>query len=141
MAEDTPLELYTKVGLKLYEFRKKNSAVLGECDALLNELGSASAALKSFVREEGKNISNDFVRVTYSPVHRHWYDPDVLLASKVKKAVVKECLVTEVNKAKFEELVEAGEIPNEVKVDAYREEEQTPKVFIKENYEKETATE
>ena len=141
MAEDTPLELYTKVGLKLHKFRQKNSAVLGECDELISELSAASIALKNYVREEGKNISNDHVRVTYSPVHRHWYDPAVLLASKVKKSIVNECITTEVDKAKFEELVESGAIPVEVKQDAYREEEQTPKVFIKENYEKETATE
>lgn len=136
MAEETPLDSYTKVGLALHEFRKKHRSVLEELDALINEQSAAGIALKNFAREEGKNLSNDHVRVTFSPSFRKWYDPDVLLASKVKKAVVKQCLVQQVDKARFEELVEAGEIPVEVKQDAYREEEQTAKVFIKENYEK-----
>lgn len=141
MEEESPLDLYTAAGRRLYEFREKNEPVLTEFDTIISDLHVAEMALKEYAREQKKNISNEYVRVTFSPTFKRWYDAGVVIGSKLKKVVIDKVIKKEVDKATFEALVEAGEIPNDLKVEAYREQEQTPKIFIKENYNEQKATE
>lgn len=137
MAKIKELEAYTEAGKALTKFREKNAGVFAKFDALTLALGEASEALKTAVREKYKdNIANDDIKVTYAPTFKRHYDAGVVLkmaTPKQRKALEEgDAIITEIDTANFEELVEKGEVPVEVKQKAFREVEQTPRVIIKE---------
>lgn len=131
------LEKYTEASGKVAAFKEKNAKFFQTFDALLIEAGAAEAELKDFIKSDIKgNVANDYVKVTYSPTFKKYYDAEVVLEAvtpKMKKAIVEAGALSQViDTAKFEELVEKGEVSVAIKQDAFREVEQAPRVSIKE---------
>jgi len=131
------LEKYTEASKAVANFKEKNAKIFDKFDALLIAAGEAEAELKTYVKENVKgNIANDFIKVTYSPTFKKYYDAEVVLEAvtpKMKKAIVEAGALTQaIDTAKFEELVEKGEVSVEIKQEAFREVEQAPRVSIKE---------
>jgi len=137
MAKIKQLEKYTAASLAIANFKEKNAKLFSQFDALLVAAGEAEVELKDFVKSDIKGpIANDFIKVTYSPTYKKYYDAEVvldLIKPKAKAALVEAGAITQnIDSAKFEELVAKGEIPVEVKQEAFREVEQAPRVSIKE---------
>ena len=136
-SKSNPLESYTQKGLELRQFREKNKKVLSAFDSLLVEANAAETDLKNYAREQKQNLKNQYVKVTFAPAFRKWYDVDFLLkkaSPKLVKVLEKECVEKVIDKKRFEELVDEGVVPKELKVEAYRERELLSRVIIKENY-------
>src|SRR6185436_2764159 len=137
MSKIKQLEAYTAASKAVAEFKAAKAKVFDEYDSLLIAAQRAETELKQYVRDEAKdNIANDFVKVTYSPAFSRFYDPAVVIemaTPKVKKALVDSATLTTVQKIdsdKFNELVEKGEVPVEIKQAAFRETELAPRVSI-----------
>lgn len=137
MAKIKQLERYTAASKAVADFKDKHAKIFAQFDGLLIEAGDAEAELKTYVKENVKgNIANDFVKVTYSPAFKKFYDVEVVLEAvtpKMKKAILDAGALTQsIDSAKFEELVEKGQVSVEIKQEAFREVEQAPRVSIKE---------
>ena len=137
MAKIKQLERYTTAAKAVADFKDKHAKIFAQFDGLLIEAGDAEAELKTYVKENVKgNIANDFVKVTYSPAFKKFYDAEVVLEAatpKMKKAMLEAGALTQViDSAKFEDLVEKGQVSVEIKQEAFREVEQSPRVSIKE---------
>ena len=137
MSKIKQLEKYTAASLEIANFKAKNAKLFAQFDALLVEAQEAEVALKEYIRTDVKgNISNEFVKVTYSPTFKKYYDSSIVLdlaKPKVRAALeAAGAIVRQIDSAKFEELVERGEVPVEIKQEAFREVEQTPRISIKE---------
>jgi len=135
--QNKALAAYTQAALAVKEFREKNAKVFGQYDSLLVAVTEAEKALKDEVKLNLKaNIANEYIKVNYAPAFKKWYDPTIvfeMVTPKVKKTIIDAgALVQEIDKAKFEELVELGQVPVEVKQAAYKEQELAPRVSIKE---------
>lgn len=131
------LENYTTASKAIVDFKEKNQKLFEKFDALLVDAQEAEDKLKTYIKEEVKgNIANDFIKVTYSPTYKKYYDASVVLeiaTPKVKKALIENGALTQtIDNAKFDELVEKGQVPVEIKQEAFREVEQSPRVSIKE---------
>lgn len=140
MSKIKQLEKYTQASVTIVQFKKKNEKVFAEYNRLLLKASEAESELKKFVKEEIKgNISNDFVKVTYSPAFSKFYDPVIVLdmaSPKLKKQLIAEGAIVieqKVDNEKFTKLVESGMVPVEIKQKAYKETELAPRVSIKEN--------
>ena len=140
MSKVKQLEKYTQASVTIVQFKKKNEKVFAEYNRLLLKASEAESELKKFVKEEIKgNISNDFVKVTYSPAFSKFYDPVIVLdmaSPKLKKQLLAEGAIVieqKVDNEKFTKLVESGVVPVEIKQKAYKETELAPRVSIKEN--------
>ena len=140
MSKIKQLEKYTQASVAIVQFKKKNEKVFAEYNRLLLKASEAESELKKFVKEEIKgNISNDFVKVTYSPAFSKFYDPVIVLdmaSPKLKKQLIAEGAIVieqKVDNEKFTKLVESGMVPVEIKQKAYKETELAPRVSIKEN--------
>lgn len=137
MAKIKQLENYTAASKAVADFKEKHAKIFDQFDALLIEQSDAEVALKEHVRENVKgNIANEYIKVTYSPAFKKSYDPDVVLdlaTPRMKKAIMAAGALTQsIDSKKFEELVEMGEVSVEIKQEAFREVEQTPRITIKE---------
>lgn len=137
MAKIKQLEKYTEASKAVADFKEKNAKLFAKFDGLLLEAADAEAELKTYVKENVKgNIANEYVKVTYSPAFKKYYDAEVVLEAvtpKMKKAIIEAGALTQaIDSAKFEELVEKGEVSVEIKQEAFREVEQSPRVSIKE---------
>lgn len=137
MAKIKQLERYTAASKAVADFKDKHAKIFAQFDGLLIEASDAEAELKTYVKENVKgNIANDYVKVTYSPAFKKFYDAEVVLEAatpKMKKAMVDAGALTQtIDTAKFEELVEKGQVSVEIKQEAFREVEQSPRVSIKE---------
>lgn len=139
MAKIKQLEKYTAASRAVADFKAKHAKIFSEFDVLLLNAGEAEAELKEYVKSDIKgNIANDFVRVTYSPAFKKGYDPKIVLklaTPKLRKEmteagalIVKEEIVAD----RFEEMVEKGTVPVEIKQEAFVETELAPRVSIKE---------
>lgn len=130
------LQAYTDTSKAIRDFKQSNSEVFDAYDSLLLVQKEAEETLKSLVRDEKRNVFNDEVKVTYTPVIKIWYDGDFIMSKvtpKVKKQLLEDKVVTyNVDKKKFEGLVEKEIISVEIKQEAERSEEQTSRVSIKE---------
>lgn len=131
------LELYTKALLAEVEFRAKHKKLFEELTQIRLDIANTETELKKEVKNNVKtNISNDFVKVTYSQAFKKYYDFATIMemtTPKQKKELENaNAIVRTLDKKAFEELVEKGLIPIEVKQEAFREDEQTPRVSIKE---------
>ena len=138
MAKIKQLDAYTEASQSVADFRDKNAKVFAKFDALLLAQGEAEAALKAHVKENIKdNIANDYFRVTYSPSFKKYYDGAKVLElvkPKAKAALEKAGAISiNIDTTIFEDLVTKGEVPVEVKQEAFVEIEQAPRVIIKEN--------
>jgi hypothetical protein len=140
MSKIKQLEKYTSASMAVAAFKAKHGKVFAEFNALILAASEAEAALKTYVKEEVKgNVSNEFVKVTYSPAFSKFYDPATVLkmaTPKLRKEMMANgALVIEekVDKVKFTQMVEEGIVPVEIKQAAFREEELAPRVTIKEN--------
>lgn len=137
MSKVKSLEQYTAAMLAVAEYRKKHRKIFDELDSLTIAVQDAEEKLKADVKENIKaNVANDQIKVTYSPAYKKWYDVDVVMGMttpKMRKALEEAGAVkTELDKVKFEDLVEKGVIPVEVKQTAFKEKELAPRVSIKE---------
>ena len=137
MSKIKTLEQYTGALVAMAEYRKKHRKVFDELDSLKIRAQDAEEALKTDVKENHKtNIANDKIKVTYSPAFKKWYDIDVvegMTTPKMRKEMEAVGAITrELDKAKFEDLVEKGIIPVDVKQTAFKEKELSPRVSIKE---------
>lgn len=131
------LERYTEASQAVADFKAKNIKMFDKFDALLLEASEAEVELKNHVKENIKgNIANEYIKVTYSPSYKKYYDAEVVLEAatpKMKKALIEAKALTQViDFEKFEDLVERGEVSVSIKQDAFREVEQSPRVSIKE---------
>ena len=137
MSKIKELEQYTTSMLAVVEFRKKHAKVFEELDSLQLASSEAESTLKNKVKEDIKmNISNDHFKVSYAPAFRKGYNTEVIL-EKITPAMKKELeksgtMTYSIDKVKFEELVEQGKIPVEIKQAAFEEEELAPRASIKE---------
>jgi len=137
MSKIKTLEQYTGAMLEVVKYRKENEKVLDELDSLKIAVQNAEEALKLDVKENHKTtIANEFIKVTYSPAFRKGYKYDVIMEKttpKMRKALEDANAITHsLDKTKFEDLVEKGVIPIEIKQAAFEEKELAPRVSIKE---------
>jgi hypothetical protein len=140
MSKIKQLEAYTEASLAVASFKNKHAKVFAEYNALILKASEAESALKVFVKEEIKgNVSNEFVKVTYSPAYSKYFDPAVVLemaTPKLRKELMAEGAIVieqKVDTEKFTKMVESGAVPVEIKQAAFREKELAPRVSIKEN--------
>lgn len=138
MAKNKVLENYTKIAGEVADFKAENQAVFDEYDALLVQLQEAEIALKAEVRDNVKgHLENQFVRVVYSPAFKKSYDLETVLSmiTPKQKSKLTELggIKQEIDRVIFEDCVKNGIIGVEVQQEAFREEEQTPRIIIKEN--------
>lgn len=137
MKKNKKLEAYTKALLAEAEFRRKKHKFFDELYSLQLAIEEAATELKKEVKLNIKgNIANEFVKVTYSPAFSKSYDIDVVMEKttpKQKKLLeANNAIIKSLDKKVFEDLVEQGIIPVEVKQAAFTEKELTPRVSIKE---------
>ncbi len=137
MSKIKTLENYTAALLEVAAYQKKHNKIFDGIDSLRVNLQEAEQALKTDIKENiKKNVANNFVRATYSPAFSKAYDlvvVDQMTTPKMKKALDEAKAITRtLDKAKFEDLVEKGVIPIEVKQAAFSEKELSPRVSIKE---------
>lgn len=137
MAKIKQLEKYTVASKAVADFKEKHAKIFAQFDGLLLEASDAELELKNHVKENIKgNIANEYIKVTYSPAFKKYYDAEVVLEAatpKMKKALIEAGALSQaIDTAKFEELVEKGEVSVEIKQEAFREVEQSPRVSIKE---------
>ncbi len=131
------LEAYTQALLAEAAFRSKNNKLFEELNSLQFQIAETEAELKKEVKLNLKtNIANEFVKVTFSPAFRKFYDFDIIMEQttpKQKKALEDaKAIIRTLDKEAFEDLVEKGLIPIEIKQAAFREIEMAPRVSIKE---------
>ena len=131
------LEAYTKALLAESEFRKKHNKLFEELNSLQYQISETEAELKNEVKINLKtNIANEFIKVTYSPAFKKFYKFDVIMEQTTpsqKKALENaNAIIRTLDKKIFEDLVEQGIIPIEIKQAAFEETEMTPRVSIKE---------
>jgi len=100
-----------------------------------DKLDEDATVIKEAAKESLEPMENKQIKVTIARAWKKWYDVGTLK----KKASTKEwdeieanCLVQDVDKVKFEELVEENKISTELKQASFKEEEMTPRVSIKE---------
>ena len=135
------LKEYTDLREKLADFRAKNAPVFDKAEELQRQLSEIESSLKEEVRAGGKSVENDKLTVIYRPNFHEYYDYKVIarVASSTEKALIdQKALDVEVNRKKFEELVKAGAIDINVERKAFKRDELTPRIIIKE---KDNATE
>ncbi len=137
MAKIKQLERYTAASIAVRDFKEKNEKVFDKFDALLVEAGEAEAELKEHIKSKVKdNVQNDFIKVTYSQSFSKYYDAEVVLSlvtPKAKAALTNAgAIITKIDGTILEELVEKGMVPVEVRQEAFREVEGSPRVSIKE---------
>ena len=137
MSKIKSLEEYTDAMVAVADFRKKHDKVFDELDSLNIAIQDTEEALKTDVKENHKmNIANDVIKVTYSPAFRKGYKYEVIVdqaTPTMKKELEKTKTITHsVDRKKFEDLVEKGIIPVELKQAAFEEVELGPRVIIKE---------
>lgn len=137
MSKIKTLETYTVALGEVSDFREKNEKVFGELDSLKIAVQEAEEELKKDVKENHKmNIANEFIKVTYSPAFHKGYRYDVIIEQatpKIKKALEEGKVITHnVDTKGFEDLVEKGIVPVELKQAAFEEKELAPRVTIKE---------
>lgn len=132
------LAKYTKAAQAVADFKKKHAKMFDEYSSLLVKEQDAEMELKAEVRDNVKaTIANDFIKVTYTPVWRKWYDADIIIgrvSPKVKKQMLDEGVIItkiEIDKKKLEDFVESGKVPAEIKQAAFNEAESTPRITIK----------
>lgn len=131
------LENYTNALLEVSAYQKKHAKVFDELNSLNIKLQETEGALKTDIKDNIKaNVANIFVKATYSPAYSKSYDlvvVDSMTTPKMKKALEDAKAITRtLDKAKFEDLVEKGIIPIEVKQASFSEKELSPRVSIKE---------
>lgn len=85
-------------------------------------------------RENKEDMRNGNVEVKVAQVWKKWYDPTILRREATPKEweEIEKCLETEVDKIRFENLIKEDRVRKELKQNAFREEESTPRVSIKE---------
>lgn len=137
MSKIKTLENYTGAIVAVADFRKKHKKVFEELDSLQIRTQDAEQALKADVKDNHKtNIANDKIKVTYAPAYRKWYDFDIILGmitpKQRKELEEADAITTSLDKKIFEDLVEKGVIPINVKQSSFKEEEMSPRVIIKE---------
>jgi hypothetical protein len=137
MAKIKKLEKFTDAVKAVREFQAKHAKVFDDYSSLCLAQSDAEKELKEEVRDNIKDtIANDHIRVVFSPVFKSFYKLDVIdkmTTPKMKKALDEaEAIIRTLDKDKFEDLVEKGIIPVEVKQAAFEEIEQTPRISIKE---------
>ena len=131
------LEAYTKALLTESAFREQHKKLFEELNSLQYQISETEAELKKEVKINLKtNIANEFIKVTYSPAFRKFYNFDVIMEQttpKQKKALEEaKAIIRTLDKKIFEDLVEQGIIPIEIKQAAFEETELAPRVSIKE---------
>lgn len=131
------LEAYTQALIAVADFQKKHKKMFEEYRSLQIAVSDAEAELKKEVKTNIKaNIANELIKVTYSPAFKKYYDFDVIMEKttpKQRKALeAANAIIRTLDKSVFEDLVEKGIIPVEIKQAAFREEEMAPRVSIKE---------
>lgn len=137
MVKIKSLENHTEALQAVADFKEKNAKVFEALDSLNLSAQETEDTLKADVRDNHKvNISNGLIKVTYSPAFRKGYSYDIIndkATPTVKKVLREEGAITHaVDKKIFEDLVEQGVIPIQLKQDAFEEEEMSPRVMIKE---------
>ena len=131
------LEAYTKALLLESAFREQHKKLFEELNSLQYQISETEAELKKEVKINLKtNIANEFIKVTYSPAFKKFYKFDVIMEQTTpsqKKALENaNAIIRTLDKKIFEDLVEQGIIPIEIKQAAFEETEMTPRVSIKE---------
>ena len=131
------LEAYTKALLTEAAFREQHKKLFEELNSLQYQISETEAELKKEVKINLKtNIANEFIKVTYSPAFRKFYNFDVIMEQTTpcqKKALENaNAIIRTLDKKIFEDLVEHGIIPIEIKQAAFEETELAPRVSIKE---------
>ena len=135
--ENKKLKAYTKALLLESAFREQHKKLFEELNSLQYQISETEAELKEEVKINLKtNIANEFVKVTYSPAYKKFYNFDVIMEQTTpsqKKALENaNAIIRTLDKSIFENLVEQGIIPVEIKQAAFEETEMTPRVSIKE---------
>ena len=135
--ENKKLEAYTKALLLESAFREQHKKLFEELNSLQYQISETEAELKNEVKINLKtNIANEFIKVTYSPAFKKFYKFDVIMEQTTpsqKKALENaNAIIRTLDKKIFEDLVEQGIIPIEIKQAAFEETEMTPRVSIKE---------
>ena len=131
------LEAYTKALLLESAFREQHKKLFEELNSLQYQISETEAELKEEVKINLKtNIANEFIKVTYSPAYKKFYNFDVIMEQTTpsqKKALENaNAIIRTLDKKIFEDLVEQGIIPIEIKQAAFEETELAPRVSIKE---------
>ena len=131
------LEAYTKALLTEAAFREQHKKLFEELNSLQYQISETEAELKNEVKINLKtNIANEFIKVTYSPAFKKFYKFDVIMEQTTpsqKKALENaKAIIRTLDKKIFEDLVEQGIIPIEIKQAAFEETELAPRVSIKE---------
>ena len=131
------LEAYTKALLDEAAFRKTHKKLFDEHDSLKIAIADAETELKKEVKLNLKtNIANEFIKVVYSPAFSKYYDFDIIMAKttpKQKKILEEQkAIIHSLDNKVFDNLVEQGIIPIEIKQAAFQERELSPRISIKE---------
>jgi len=131
------LEAYTKALLTEAAFKEQHKKLFEELNSLQYQISETEAELKKEVKINLKtNIANEFIKVTYSPAFKKFYNFDVIMEQTTpsqKKALENaKAIIRTLDKKIFEDLVEQGIIPIEIKQAAFEETELAPRVSIKE---------
>ena len=102
---------------------------------LREKLDGDANVIKEAAKDNLEGFENSRVKVSVVRNWKKWYDVDIALAEATpqeKKLIEKQCLNREIVKVEFEKLVDENQIRKELKQSAFREEEQSPRVLIKE---------
>ena len=74
------LEAYTKALLTEAAFREQHKKLFEELNSLQYQISETEAELKKEVKINLKtNIANEFIKVTYSPAFKKFYNFDVIM--------------------------------------------------------------
>lgn len=95
--------------------------------SLKNELETSEAEVKTLAKENKEDVAAGNVRFQYVERYRKWFDYEAAVSAvgKKLKPVIDEITVItkEIDTDKFTDLVRSGVIPEEARVQAYREEQ------------------
>lgn len=136
---DTPsttvaLKAFSKAAREETAFRQLNDEVFKQFAELQIRTGKAESALKTAAREEGQDIEDKFFTVKVTQRWSKSYQPEKAIevaTPKERKIIESECIVTSIDRSKFEQLVKDDKISKQVAQAAFREEPLTASVTIK----------
>ncbi len=130
-------ENYDKAVAALGAFRFDNDhdEILAEYERLQKNIEEAKAALTDYAKQNKVSVKTQYDQFNFVQPYRKSYD--VKIALDLAKELgcsreVNECIEieTKINMEKLDELVDAGKIPLDIRVKAYREEAMSPRVCL-----------
>ena len=100
---------------------------------LLKQLEECEREVKEYAKTTGNEYKSDTMKVQVIQVYKKEYDYSILrkIAEPNQMAKIDSITTKTVDRKKLEEMVENGVIPAKLAQKSFREEQNTPRVFIK----------